>query len=189
MFLLFLYLLYPAFETFRLSLYDRNGDEFVGMANYVELFTGRLLQEAIRNNIMWIVFGSTLSVAFGLLVAVLADRSRWERTSKSFIFLPMAISFVGAGVIWNFIYEVKPADVAQIGLLNAIVSGFGGTPQAWPAFTQIAPFNNIFLVLIVVWLQAGYAMVLFSAALKSVRTKSWKLPVWTVRQKSRFFSR
>ncbi len=167
-FLLFGYLLVPAIWTFYLSLMDRNGNEFVGLANYVELFTGRLLQESIRNNIMWIVFGSTSSVAVGLLIAVLADRSRWERVSKSMIFLPMAISFVGAGVIWNFIYEVRPKELPQIGLLNAIVVGLGGDPKPWYAWVDIAPWNNLFLIVIVVWLQVGFAMVLFSAALKSI---------------------
>ena len=166
--LLFIYLLIPAFATFRLSLYDRNGQEFVGLANYVELFTGRLLQESIRNNLMWIIFGSTTSVAMGLLIAVLADRSRWERVSKSMIFLPMAISFVGAGVIWNFMYEVRPAELAQIGLLNALVVGLGGDPKSWYAWVDIAPWNNLFLIVIVVWLQVGFAMVLFSAALKGI---------------------
>jgi alpha-glucoside transport system permease protein len=80
----------------------------------------------------------------------------------------MAISFVGAGVIWNFIYEVKPAGVPQIGLLNSIVVGLGGQPQAWPAYTAIAPWNNLFLVVIVLWLQTGFAMVLFSAAIKGI---------------------
>jgi alpha-glucoside transport system permease protein len=167
-FLLFLYLLIPAIDTFRLSLYNRDGTEFVGIANYVELFTGRLLQEAIRNNLMWIIFGSTTSVAMGLLIAVLADRSKWERLSKSLIFLPMAISFVGAGVIWNFMYEVRPAELPQIGLLNAIVVGLGGDPKSWYAWVDIAPWNNLFLIVIVVWLQVGFAMVLFSAALKGI---------------------
>lgn len=167
-FLLFVYLLFPAFETFRLSLYDRDGSQFVGLANYAELFTGRILQEAIRNNIMWIVFGSTTSVAVGLLIAVLADRSKWERVSKSLIFLPMAISFVGAGVIWNFMYEVRPPALPQIGLLNAIVVGLGGDPKSWYAWVDIAPWNNLFLIIIVVWLQVGFAMVLFSAALKGI---------------------
>ncbi len=81
--------------------------------------------EAFRNNTLWIIFGSTLAVGFGLLIAVLADRSRYEKLAKSMIFLPMAISFVGASIIWNFIYEFRPTDQTQIGLLNAIVVGLG----------------------------------------------------------------
>jgi len=168
MFILFAYLFFPAVYTFWLSLLNRNATEFVGIRNYVEIFTGRLLQESIRNNIMWIVFGSTLSVAAGLLIAVLADRSKFERSSKAFIFLPMAISFVGASVIWNFIYEVRPIELPQIGLLNAIVVGLGGDPKPWYAWVQIAPWNNLFLIVIVIWLQTGFSMVLFSAALKAI---------------------
>ncbi len=162
------YLAIPVVRTFWLSLHDRNGDEFVGLANYAAIFTERLMREAFRNNLMWIIFGATLSVVFGLLIAVLADRSRWERSSKSLIFLPMAISFVGAGVIWNFMYEVRPVELPQIGLLNAIVVGLGGNPHPWPAWTDIAPWNNLFLIVIVIWLQVGFAMVLFSAALKGI---------------------
>jgi len=97
---------------------------------------------------------------------VLSDRSRFETAAKAMIFMPMAISFVGAGVIWNFIYAVKPVTAPQIGLLNSIVVALGGQPQAWTAFFQ--PWNNFFLIVIVIWLQTGYAMVLFSAAIKGV---------------------
>jgi len=181
------YLALPVYRTFWLSLFARDGfpagfspflpwtwlagihsDEFVGLANYAATFTQSIFQIAIRNNIMWIVFGSTLSVGFGLLVAVLADKSRFERISKSMIFLPMAISFVGAGVIWRFMYVVQPANQPQIGLLNAITVALGGTPHPWDKWVNIAPWNNLFLIIIVVWLQAGFAMVLFSAALKGI---------------------
>ena len=181
------YLALPVYRTFWLSLFDRDGfpdgfsvflpwtwpaalqsSSFIGFSNYVDAFTQNLFQIAIRNNLMWIVFGSTLSVIFGLLVAILADRSRFERVSKTFIFLPMAISFVGASVIWNFMYDVRPAGSPQIGLLNAVVVALGGSPHPWDKWVAIAPWNNLFLIFIVVWLQAGFAMVLFSAALKGV---------------------
>lgn len=175
------YLAIPTLRTFWISLFNRDGppaglgffqlissDSFVGLSNYVAVFTQDLMQEALRNNLMWIIFGSTFSVAFGLVIAVFADRSGFEKIAKSFIFLPMAISFVGASIIWNFIYEYRPAAQPQIGLLNAIVVGLGGTPQAWPQWVAIAPWNNLFLIVIVVWLQAGYSMVLFSAALKGI---------------------
>ena len=165
------YLAVPTGRTFIISLFDRDGlrGAFVGLNNYVAVFTDRLMLEAFRNNILfWMAIATPLTVIFGLLVAVLADRSRYERVAKSLIFMPMAISFVGAGVIWNFIYEVKPAELPQIGLLNAVVVGLGGQPQAWPAYTDIAPWNNLFLVIIVLWLQAGFAMTLFSAALKGI---------------------
>jgi alpha-glucoside transport system permease protein len=160
------YLAIPTVRTFIASLKDRTGDEWVGLANYVAVFTQRNMTITFRNNLLWIVFGATFSVLFGLLVAVLADRSRFENFAKSMIFLPMAISMVGAGVIWNFIYEVKEAGSAQIGLLNAIWVGLGGQPQAWTAMLQ--PWNNLFLIVIVIWLQTGYAMVIFSAAIKGI---------------------
>ena len=175
------YLAVPTIRTFWISMFDRDGpdrtlslldqlasDGFVGLSNYASVFTERLMVEAFRNNLMWIVFGSTLSVIFGLLIAVLADRSRWEKLAKSMIFLPMAISFVGASIIWNFIYEFRPGDQTQIGLLNAIVVGLGGEPQAWAQWVDISPWNNLFLIVIVIWLQAGFAMVLFSGALKGI---------------------
>ena len=184
------YLAIPTLRTFWISLFGRDGppnlafsmvfsdpgswlaqisEASVGLKNYVAVFTDRLMREAFRNNIFfWMLTATPLTVGAGLLVAVLADRSKFERVSKSLIFMPMAISFVGAGVIWNFIYEVKPIDAPQIGLLNAIVVGLGGQPHAWTAWTEIAPFNNLFLVVIVLWLQTGYAMVLFSAALKGI---------------------
>ncbi len=175
------YLAIPTLRTFYLSLFDRDGppdgmnfleqlssQAFVGLSNYRAVFTESLMLEAFRNNLMWIVFGSTLSVAFGLIIAVLADRSSFEKVAKSLIFLPMAISFVGASIIWNFIYEYRPAGQPQIGLLNSIVVGLGGTPQAWPQWVSIIPWNNLFLIVIVIWLQAGFSMVLFSAALKGI---------------------
>jgi alpha-glucoside transport system permease protein len=175
------YLALPSVRTFYLSLFGRDGpprdvgffasfssEAFVGFQNYVAVFSERLLTEALRNNVMWIVFGSTFSVALGLLVATLADRSKFERVAKSLIFLPMAISFVGAGVIWNFMYDIRPPGEPQIGLLNAILTTFGANPVAWDKWTAIQPWNNLFLIVIVIWLQAGYAMVLFSAALKGI---------------------
>ncbi len=162
------YLAVPTVRTLGLSLLDRDGQTFVFLDNYVTLFSQRLLTEAIRNNILWIVFGSTFSVGFGLLVAVLADRSKAERLAKSLIFLPMAISFVGAGVIWNFIYAFRPPGAEQIGLLNAVATSLGAAPQQWTAWADIIPWNNLFLIAIVIWLQTGFAMVLFSAALKGI---------------------
>jgi alpha-glucoside transport system permease protein len=166
------FLALPAARTFYISLFDRDGPEigeFVGLANYVAILSDRLMGEAFRNNIIfWMGIATPITVVMGLLIAILADRSKFERVAKSMIFMPMAISFVGAGVIWNFIYEVKPPDVPQIGLLNSIVVALGGEPRAWTAYADIAPWNNIFLVIIVVWLQAGFAMVLFSAALKGI---------------------
>lgn len=162
--ILIVYLLYPAIATFRLSLFNATGEVFVGLQNYVEVFTNRNMFTAFRNNILfWIPFGAILTVVLGLLIAVLADRSKYERVSKSLIFMPMAISMVGAAVIWNMIYDVNP----NIGMLNAIYTAItGNPPEAWTAANQ--PWNNLFLIVVMIWLQAGYAMVLFSAAIKGI---------------------
>lgn len=160
------YLALPTLRTFWISLHGRNSQEFVGLQNYVAVFTERSMFEAFRNNLAWILVGATSTVVLGLLIAVLADRSRFEKLAKSLIFMPMAISMVGAGVIWNFIYEVRDAADPQIGLLNAIVVGLGGQPQAWTALIQ--PWNNLFLIIVMVWMQTGFAMVIFSAAIKGI---------------------
>jgi alpha-glucoside transport system permease protein len=170
-FLLVLYLAVPAVVTFYLSLFDRDSTAFVGLQNYVTVFTTRKMQEAFLNNLLWIVFGTSMSVIFGLLIAVLADRSVGDRTAKSFIFLPMAISFVGAGVFWKFVYAIRPAELPQIGILNALVVALSGEPQGWFVDTTIIPWNNIFLIVIMGWLQTGFAMVIFSAALKGISTE------------------
>jgi len=160
------FLALPTIRTLWISLFNSDSSQFIGLGNYLKVFTDPNMLEVFRNNLLWMVLGTTFCVVFGLAVAILADRSRFESFAKSIIFLPMAISFVGAGVIWNFIYEVKDKADAQIGLLNALWVGLGGEPQAWTALIQ--PWNNLFLILIVIWLQTGYAMVLFSAAIKGV---------------------
>lgn len=160
------YLALPTVRTLIASLFDRDGSAFVGLANYVTIFTQPFMLVTFRNNLMWIVFGASLTVISGLVIATLADRSRFERLAKAIVFMPMAISLVGAGIIWKFVYAVRDVSDPQIGLLNAIVVAFGGEPQAWIA--QLQPWNNLFLIVIVVWLQTGFAMVLFSAAIKGV---------------------
>ena len=160
------FLALPTIRTFLISLQNSDSTKFVGIENYISIFTNPAMLEVFRNNLLWLVIGTSLVLGLGLLIAVLADRSRIETVAKSVIFMPMAISFVGAGVIWNFIYEVRQKGDEQIGLLNAIVTGLGGDPQAWTALLQ--PWNNLFLIVIMVWLQTGFAMVLFSAAIKGI---------------------
>lgn len=155
----------PTIRTLYLSFFGANSEGFVGLSNYLAVFTDRLLLTALRNNLLWVIFGATAAIVFGLLIAVLADRSNYEKIAKAIIFMPMAISMVAAGVIWKFIYYYQPGD-QQIGLLNAIVVGLGGEPQAWTSMNQ--PWNNLFLIVILIWMQTGFAMVLFSAALKGV---------------------
>lgn len=155
------YLAIPTLRTLVFSLFNANGTQFVGLDNYVAVFTQRIMQEALRNNLLWMFIGTSLTVILGLLIAILADRSSFERVAKSLIFMPMAISMVGAGVIWKFVYDYNP----NIGLLNAAVTSAGGEPQTW---LQAQPWNNLFLILVMVWLQTGYAMVLLSAAIKGI---------------------
>ncbi len=162
-------LVLPTIRTLFLSFYDEASVNFVWFENFKFVFTNDAMLVVFRNNLMWMFFGTLFTASAGLLIAVLADRSKFESFAKALIFMPMAISFVGAGVIWNFVYSVKPVDAPQIGLLNSLVVFFGGQPQAWTAFFQ--PWNNFFLILIVIWLQTGYAMVLFSAAIKGVSTE------------------
>jgi alpha-glucoside transport system permease protein len=159
-------LVLPTFRTFYLSLFDSNSVNFVWFQNYVKVFTDPNTLDVFRNNLLWMVFGTSFTVIFGLVISVLADRSRFETVAKSLIFLPMAISFVGAGVIWNFVYAVRPVTEPQIGLLNSIWVSLGNQPVAWTAFSP--PWNNFFLIVIVIWLQVGYSMVLFSAAIKGI---------------------
>jgi len=159
-------LIIPAIRTTIASFFGNSSKDFVGLKNYIYVFTNPTMLDVFRNTLMWIVFGSSLTVIIGLLVAVLADRSRYETIAKGLVFLPMAISFVGAGVIWNFVYAVRPVGEPQIGLLNAIVTAFGAKSEAWTASFQ--PWNNFFLIVIVIWLQTGFAMVLFSAAIKGI---------------------
>jgi alpha-glucoside transport system permease protein len=161
------YLAVPVLRTLVYSFQDALSMKWIGFDNYVFAFTDRIMLETFRNNLLWMLLGTSLSVGFGLLIAVLADRSRYESLYKSIIFMPMAISFVGAGVIWKFIYTYKGEGVGiqEIGLLNAIVLALGGKSQPW---LSIPPWNNFFLIIIMVWLQTGYAMVILSSAIKGI---------------------
>lgn len=162
------YLTLPTVRTFYASLFGADGRVFVGLKNYLAIFSptpNNPMMVAFRNNIMWIVFGATGAVVLGLLVAVLADRSRFEKFAKAMVFMPMAISMVGGAIIWNMMYAVNP----NIGMLNNIYTSLTGNPPvAWTASAQLQPWNNLFLIVIMIWLQAGYAMTLFSAAIKGV---------------------
>lgn len=159
------YLLVPAILTAWASLFDANGQRFVGADNYVYAFTNPEMVTAIRNNILWLVIGTGFSTGLGLAIAVLVERSRIDRLAKTLIFLPMAISFVGASVIWRFVYSFQPEGQPQVGLLNAILSQFGLGPVSW---LTGEPLNTILLIVILVWGQTGFAMVIISAALCGV---------------------
>ncbi len=161
------YLFLPTLRSFYISLFDASGKHFVGLSNYVFAFTSHAMLESFRNNLFWLIIGSGLSVGFGLLIAVLTDRTdpKFEAFIKGLIFMPMAISMVGASVIWKFIYSYRPAGAEQIGVLNAIVTALGGKPQPW---LLLRPWNNLFLIAILIWLQTGFAMVIISAAIKGI---------------------
>jgi alpha-glucoside transport system permease protein len=165
--LLGVYLFYPLFETFRLSFYDATGDVFVGLTNYQWVFADQNFFITIRNNFLWLLVVPAAATAFGLIVAVLADRVWWGNFAKSMVFMPMAISFVGASVIWKFVYDFRGPESDQIGILNAMVMGMGFTPQAW---VTVPFWNNFFLMAILIWIQTGFAMVILSAALRGVPT-------------------
>ena len=139
--ILFVFIIYPVFETIRLSFYDKIGREFLGWSNYVWAVKDPDFRRSILNNFGWLLIVPTLSTFFGLVIANLADRIWWGTIAKSIIFMPMAISFVGAGVIWKFIYDYRGPEQEQIGLLNAIVVALGFEPQAW---LTIPIWNNLF---------------------------------------------
>ena len=242
-FALGLYLGYPVIETLRLSLTDRSQDgAFVGFANYQQMLAEPKFWEAMRNNLLWLIVVPAASTAFGLLAAQLTDRIAWGNLAKSLVFMPMAISFVGASVIFKLIYDARPEDKAQIGLLNAIWTQFDGGPLS-VLFLQVLPvaivvvfaalvayagyvivrpvlsggsggsfllavraaaaalalyliwlsagsilglattelpygkpqawltlpfFNNFFLMVVLIWIQTGFAMVILSAALRGI---------------------
>ena len=167
MLLLGWFLFLPTLRTLYLAFFGGvESSDFVGLENFIAVFTQREMLLSFRNNVLWMVIGTALCVGLGLLVAVLAERSRFETLAKAIVFMPMAISFVGAGVIWRFVYSYAPTNEPQIGLLNAIVTGLGGESQAWIGLLQ--PWNNFFLIAVLVWMQTGFALVIFSAALKGI---------------------
>ena len=161
------FLAIPTFRTLILSFQDAPSLNWVGFSNYIYAFTDPIMLSAFGNNLLWLIFGTSFSVGLGLLIAVLADRSGFESFYKAIIFMPMAISFVGAGVIWKFVYTFKGtgSGIQEIGLLNDIQIGMGGQAQPW---LQMPPWNNFLLIIIMVWLQTGYAMVIISSAIKGV---------------------
>lgn len=162
------YLVYPTVRTIYVSFFDRLSLNFVGFDNYVDLATDDSLLEVLFNNVLWIIVVPAATVAIGLAVAVLADRlrGRWESAAKSVIFLPMAISMVGASTIWSFVYAFT-AGSGEIGLLNGIWVALGGEEQVWLQKSTFS-INDFLLMVILIWLQAGFAMVLLSAAIKNV---------------------
>lgn len=163
--LLTVYLVYPTIATFVASFTENlaAGDP---LTHYKAMFTGDYLA-LFRNNAIWLVVGTAGSVGLGLLIAGLVDRVRREALAKTFIFLPLAISLVGASVIWRFVYQWRPEGAPQYGLLNAVVTAFGADPVPWTSSVGF-PTNTLALIVIFIWLQTGFAMVVLSAAIKGV---------------------
>ena len=163
--ILSIFLLYPAINTIWLSFLDGNSEKFIGLQNYGFVFTDDGMLRAIRNTLLWIIIVPGVAVSAGLGIAVLSDKlQRGESFAKSLIFLPMAVSFVGASVVFGLVYNFKVFG-AQTGLLNGINQGFGNDPVAW---LSQEPWNNLMLMVIMIWMQTGFAMVILSAAIKSV---------------------
>jgi alpha-glucoside transport system permease protein len=161
------FLVYPVINTILISFKDARGEEFIGFANFKFVFTDASMLRAIRNTAGWVILVPLFAVSIGLTFATLADRlRRGEAVAKSLIFLPMAISFAGASVTWRLIYSFRPEGFgSNIGLLNGIMIGVGQEPVSW---IDAQPWNNLLLMVIMVWMQTGFAMVVLSAAIKAI---------------------
>ncbi|MEU6076079.1 sugar ABC transporter permease [Micromonospora sp. NPDC047074] len=158
-------LVIPAIRTTLLSFMDGNSNEWVGLANYGWMFSEDSIVRVLLNTLVWVLLVPLVATTFGLLYAVMVDKARFEAVAKSLIFLPMAISFVGASIIWKFVYAYRGDGQEQIGLLNQIVVSLGGEPKQW---LLESPLNTLLLIVIMVWIQAGFAMVVLSAAIKAI---------------------
>lgn len=169
LFMLGVYLAYPVVETLRLSLTTRvpgGGYAWAGLDNYRQMVGESKFREAVLNNFLWLLVVPAAATSFGLLIAQLTDRIRWGNVAKALIFMPMAISFVGASVIFKLVYDFRPLDQDQIGILNAVYLALGGdAPQAWLA---IPGLNSFLLMVVLIWIQTGFAMVILSAALRGI---------------------
>lgn len=180
--IMLLFIVYPTIRTVTLSLRDKTGAQpatvdcvpgnpcWGVLENYRYALTNPEMLQALRNNALWLLLMVPGTVSAGLMFAVLTDQVRYERLAKTIIFLPMAVSFVGAGVIWKFVYYLEAGEGAQIGVLNAIITGLGGKPVAWLTNSNWM-VNNISLWIVGIWLWAGFCMTILSAALKTVPTE------------------
>ena len=165
---LFVFLIYPTINTIVLSFLDSQSKNFVGLDNYAWFIQDKGTLEALRNSVLWVVFMTAGVVGLGLLIAILVDRVRYEPIAKSVIFVPLAISFVAAGIIWQFMYQYQDPSRPQTGTLNALIGIVGLGPTR---FTQEEPLNNFALIFIGIWMWTGFAMVILSAGLKGISTE------------------
>jgi len=167
--LIALMLIYPTLQTVNYAFANRDSTAYIGVQNFRDLFTDNAFWQTTVNNVLWLLIVPAVAVALGVVVAVLGDKLsvQGEKVAKSVIFLPMAISFVGASAIWGLVYAYNNAGQAQTGLLNAVWTALGGDPQTWLA-NSTARLNSVLMMVILVWLQVGFAMILLSAAIKGV---------------------
>ncbi|AXT86282.1 sugar ABC transporter permease [Aeromicrobium sp. A1-2] len=163
-----LMLIYPTIQTIQYSFADKKSERYVGFENYRYIFGSQAFRDSIVNNLIWLLIVPTITVMIGIAVAVLADKlsTSGEKLAKSTIFLPMAISFVGASAIWGLVYDYSVGD-KQTGLLNAVWTGLGGSAQTWLQIPT-GKLNSLLLMVILIWLQVGFAMILLSSAIKGV---------------------
>ncbi|MGV8911778.1 MAG: carbohydrate ABC transporter permease [Rhodoglobus sp.] len=164
-FLLGIGLIYPTIQTTIQAFMNSRGTRFVGFENFIWIFTQDTGIRTVANTFVWVLIVPAVSTIFGLAYAVFIDKSRGEKIFKLLVFMPMAISFVGASIIWRFVYAVRPAGQEQIGLLNQVVVWLGGEPVSW---LSNSPWNTFFLIVVLIWIQTGFAMVILSAAIKGV---------------------
>ncbi|MBO1770128.1 sugar ABC transporter permease [Agrococcus sp. TF02-5] len=160
-------LVYPAIRTTLLAFTDKTG-AFNGLDNFIWMFTQPEALVTLANTVVWVILVPLLSTAIGLAYAVFIDKSRGERVYKMLVFMPMAISMVGASIIWRFMYAYRGPEQEQIGLVNQILVWFGGEPQQ---ILQNSPWNTLALIVVMIWIQTGFAMVVLSAAIKGVPTE------------------
>lgn len=158
-------LLYPAARTVYESFFDASGSSFVGLGNYETMLTDGDQLQILRNTAVWVVATPLVSTFIGLVYAVLVDGARFERFAKALIFLPMAISLVGASIIWKFVYDYKGSGEDQIGVLNGLLQALGFDTYR---FLLTEPWNTLFLIVILIWVQAGFAMTILSASIKAI---------------------
>ncbi|MBG0561173.1 sugar ABC transporter permease [Actinoplanes sp. NEAU-A11] len=160
-------LLYPGVRTIYESFFNAAGDAFIGIDNYKTIFTDSEQLVVLRNTALWVLLTPFVATAVGMLYAILVDKAKGEAFAKALIFLPMSISFVAASVIWKFMYEYRPdqGNVKQIGLVNQVIVWFGGEPVQ---LLIDSPLNTFLLILVMIWIQAGFAMTVLSAAIKAI---------------------
>lgn len=161
-------LIIPAIQTTGQAFMNRNSTEWVGLENFIWIFTQPQGVRVVLNTIVWVVITPVVSTIAGLAYAYFIDKTRGEKYYKILVFLPMAISFVGASIIWRFMYTARPGDANQIGFLNQVIVWFGGQPVN---FLAADPWNTLFLIVVLIWVQTGFAMVVLSAAIKGVPTE------------------